>query len=649
MKLQRTIVRNTLARLRRWLAAGNLLLALMLCLAAALSLRNAREGDEDAARLTAENLSTSMSSEVASELRLIDNALATVAERYAKTAREADRADVLSQMVAEQRVLLKHVSAVRVVDATGDVVSDGVGADGAPTAVIHLGDRSYFERARARDATVVSEPLLSRLTGVWCIVVARRLINADGGFDGVVLTEVSSEHFAEHFAGMALGRSGAMSMRMNDNFLLVARHSASEPRAVKGLGEGTVSAALRENIQRNAAQGWYVTSTALDKVERITAYHRVAGYPFTVLAGLSTDEYLGAWHRQVAEVCVLVALMILLVGVASVLLYRGQKQEHHGRLAADRTAREQALMLENDLVGMVRLKSRVILWDNKALARILGYGPGELRGRSMRDLYLDQATFDHIGRAGYGALRGGQRFRTQVQMRRKDGGVLWIDLSGMLVSEEESLWMLMDIDALKQSEEKAYGMAFRDALTGLPNRRLFEEKLADAQATALRTEAGIAVCYLDLDGFKPVNDRHGHEAGDEVLRTVGARLQQTLRANDIVARLGGDEFAIVLAARGDAGSARTVIHRCLSEIERPIEVAGGHRVTVSASIGIVLARGSCDMAAVMRGADDAMYAAKRAGKGRIQIGSTVPPAAASSVATLSTPPPMTVPRPLLVA
>ncbi|WP_431256870.1 diguanylate cyclase domain-containing protein [Roseateles chitinivorans] len=630
MQHQRAIVRNSLTRLRRGLVAGNLMLGLMLCLAVGLSLRNAREGDEEAARLTAENLATSMSSEVAAELRLIDNALATVAERYAKTSREADRPEVLSQMVAEQRVLLKHVSAVRVVDAAGDVVSE----EGAPATAIHLGDRSYFERARARDATVVSEPLLSRVAGDWCIVVARRLINADGGFDGVVLTEVTSEHFAEHFAGMALGRSGAMSMRMNDNFLLVARHSASEPRSLKGLGEATVSRALRDNIRRDAAQGWYVTPTALDQVERITAYHRVPGYPFTVFAGLSTGEYLGAWYRQAAELCALVALMIALVGSVSVLLYRGQKREHEGRLAADRTAREQSLMLENDLVGMVRLRSRVIQWDNRALERILGYGPGEMRGMSMRDLYLDQATFDHIGRAGYGALRAGERFRTQVQMRRKDGSALWIDLSGMLVSEEESLWMLMDIDALKQSEEKAYGMAFRDALTGLPNRRLFEEKLADAQATALRADAGIAVCYLDLDGFKPVNDRHGHEAGDEVLQAVGARLQQTLRANDIVARLGGDEFAIVLVASSDVGAARAVLQRCLAEIERPIEVAGGHRVTVSASIGIVLARGSCDLAAVMRGADEAMYAAKRAGKGRIQIGSVASPDASSAVRPL---------------
>ena len=114
------------------------------------------------------------------ELRLIDNALATMAERYAKTAHAADRTRVLAQMLDEQRELLRHVSALRVADATGEVLTPG---EAPLTAPIRLGDRSYFDRARARDATVVSEPLRCRVTGEWCIVAARRLINADGQFD----------------------------------------------------------------------------------------------------------------------------------------------------------------------------------------------------------------------------------------------------------------------------------------------------------------------------------------------------------------------------------------------------------------------------------------------------------------------------------
>ncbi|WP_431257587.1 diguanylate cyclase domain-containing protein [Roseateles chitinivorans] len=625
----------SLGRVRRWLVVGNLVLAAILCTAAWLSLHNAREGDEDAARLTAENLATSMSGEVAAELSVIDNALATVAERYGKTRQSADRASVLGEMVDEQQTLLKHVSAVRVTDASGDVVIPQALAG----RVFHFGDRSYFERARSRDATVVSEPLRSRVTGAWIIVVARRLINADGGFDGIVLTELTSEHFSQLFAGMELGRSGAISMRTSDSFVLVSRHSASEPQSAKGVGLAIVSQALRDSIARDPARGWYVTPTALDQVERVTAYRRVPGYPFTVYAGLSTSEYLAAWYRQALELWLLVAVMIALVGAISALLYRGQQREYLGRMAADRLTREQELMLENDLVGMVRLRERVIQWDNRAMANLLGYASAELRGMSMRELYLDEATFDQIGRAGYGALRAGERFRTQVQMRRKDGSPLWVDLSGMLVSEDESLWMLVDVDALKRSEETAQSLALRDALTGLPNRRLFEEKLADAQQQALRSQRGVAVCYLDLDGFKPVNDTHGHDAGDVVLKEVALRLQQSLRGNDVVARLGGDEFAILLSASDDAGSTRTVLQRCLAEIERPIRVNEHHTehptepqtVRVSASIGVVLAQGTCDIGAVMRGADAAMYAAKRAGKARIHFGPTMSGLAAAAL------------------
>lgn len=488
---------------------------------------------------------------------------------------------------------------------------------GAPA--MNVADRDYFVRARANAETVVSEPLLSKLTGTWVVSVARALRRPDGQFAGVVFAVVTSEHFADLFSGMELGQSGAISMRSSNSLRLVARHSAFEPRSPKGLGEVTVSEALRRSLDADEERGWYITPTALDKVDRITAYRRVEGYPLIVFAGLSTSEYLVPWRRQAAELSLLVLILVGTIAAVSVHLYRRQARERAGRLAVDKLAKEQQLLLENDLVGMVRLRDRVIQWDNRALAQIFGYGAGELRGVSMRELYLDQEAFERIGVEGYAALKTQGRFRTQIQMRKKDGGALWVDLSGMQVSEDESLWLMVDVDAIKRSEEIAFGLAFRDALTGLPNRRLFEEKLIDAQANAQRSNLPLAVCYLDLDGFKPVNDAHGHEAGDQVLRHVAARLQDVLRGSDVVARLGGDEFALVLPASGTTESARSVLQRCLSEIERPIELDEGQTVRVSASIGVAIASGACSTVQVMRDADAAMYSAKRAGKGRIQF------------------------------
>lgn len=613
MRITFDLEMTSIAQLRRWLVMGNVAFALTLCGLSWSSLRDARQGDEDAARLTAQNLAASMSSEVGTELRLIDNALATVAERYASISIAGERLPVLGKMLQEQQVLLRHARAVRWADSQGLVqTTTNAGAAMGP-----IGLTDYFSSARSRDQTVVSPPIKDAATGRWSTFVARRLISADGGFDGIVFMELTSEHFAQLFSRLELGSSGAIAMREADSHVLVARYSAAEPNSTKGLGEAVVSDALRTNVIRQPERGAYVTRTAIDQVERITAYRRVADFPLIVYAGLSTQEYLAAWRRQAAEMGAIVALMVGLIASISVLLFRGQRLERERREASDRVAHEQQLMLENDLVGMMRLRSRVILWNNRALNQLLGYDVDELRGVSMRELYLDDDTFDHIGAHGYAALRAGERFRAQVQLRGKDGTPVWVDLSGMRVTDDESLWMVSDIDALKRSEELAQTLALRDGLTGLPNRRLFEEKLADALAAAVRTDTSVAVCYLDLDGFKPINDVHGHEAGDEVLRAVAARLQHTLRATDVVARLGGDEFAIVLAPSTDVQQTHLVLQRCLLQIQRSLLLDSGHRVSVSASMGFVVADGTWQASDILRRADQAMYAAKRAGKGRI--------------------------------
>jgi GGDEF domain-containing protein len=147
-------------------------------------------------------------------------------------------------------------------------------------------------------------------------------------------------------------------------------------------------------------------------------------------------------------------------------------------------------------------------------------------------------------------------------MRHRNGELIWVDLSGTALSEEESVWMLIDISGLKHSEAQAHHMALHDALTGLANRRSLDERLRGALAWARREQRAIALAYMDLDGFKSINDRHGHEAGDAVLRQVADRLAGRVRGHDLVARLGGDEFAIVLADTTSPEEVRTILDRC---------------------------------------------------------------------------------------
>jgi diguanylate cyclase (GGDEF)-like protein/PAS domain S-box-containing protein len=171
-----------------------------------------------------------------------------------------------------------------------------------------------------------------------------------------------------------------------------------------------------------------------------------------------------------------------------------------------------------------------------------------------------------------------------------------------------------------QSQRTRYEqMASHDALTELPNRRLFQDRLQQALAHARRRDRRLGVLFIDLDGFKQVNDRHGHDAGDQLLKTVGGLLASGVRSEDTVARLGGDEFGVLLADVNDAEDAASVGGKLLHALSRPLTV-GGAQVRLGASVGVaVFPDHGTDPDAVMRAADDAMYRVKDDGKDGVRI------------------------------
>lgn len=285
-----------------------------------------------------------------------------------------------------------------------------------------------------------------------------------------------------------------------------------------------------------------------------------------------------------------------------------------------RMLRQQKAMLDNDLIGMTLVRNRKGVWVNRALERIFGYEHGELVGVSTRALYADEAAYEALGAAAYGVLRAGGRYRTQLEMRRKDGQPVWIDLSGVMLSEDEALWMMVDITALKEHQAQVEHMAFHDPLTGLANRLLLADRLDQAVAAAQRAARFVGVCYLDLDGFKHVNDTHGHAAGDALLKEVASRLCTTVRAIDTVTRLGGDEFVVVLSSLESVDEGVAVVQRILATLAEPLLVAPGVQVRVSGSAGLAFSPQHAQRPdRLLSLADQAMFQAKRTGKNRVQI------------------------------
>jgi PAS domain S-box-containing protein len=183
---------------------------------------------------------------------------------------------------------------------------------------------------------------------------------------------------------------------------------------------------------------------------------------------------------------------------------------------------EQQAMLNNDLVGIVKLRDRRIVWVNNAMERIFGYSQEEMRGQSTRIIFLNDAAYQALGEICYPVLKAHGIYRTEIEMLRKDGEKIWIDINGVELSNNatESVWMLSDITPLKKYQQKLEHIAYHDTLTGLPNRLLVTDRLTQALAQAERIKLPLAVCYIDLDGFKQINDTLGHLAGDKVLIEV---------------------------------------------------------------------------------------------------------------------------------
>ena len=262
---------------------------------------------------------------------------------------------------------------------------------------------------------------------------------------------------------------------------------------------------------------------------------------------------------------------------------------------------------------------------NRAWADITGYAVAQTLGTDClehvhpEDRDRQQEMFDHI-------LRG-ETTSAAVAVRylRTGGGYRWLEVSARPVVGAEGRVVglsgtLNDITNQKEHESRLEYIAHYDPLTGLPNRVLLNDRLQRGMAQARRRGQQLAVAYIDLDGFKAVNDTHGHQVGDQLLTTLAARMRTTLREGDTISRLGGDEFVAVLIDLPDTESCLLLTHRLLAAVAQPVPL-GGHELKVSASIGLAMFPQHEDVDAdqLLRQADLAMYQAKLAGKNRYHV------------------------------
>jgi diguanylate cyclase (GGDEF)-like protein/PAS domain S-box-containing protein len=240
---------------------------------------------------------------------------------------------------------------------------------------------------------------------------------------------------------------------------------------------------------------------------------------------------------------------------------------------------------------------------------LLGYAPRDILGKRLLELaHPDDVA--HLEKVA-ASTPGGHVFECRLWSRA--GAWVFMEWShGVRPDGPGCILTGRDVSERKTLEQELRHQAFHDALTGLANRALFEDRLAHAIAGLRQRGSGLSVLFVDLDDFKTVNDSLGHSTGDELLRSVAERLRYNLGGSDTAARLGGDEFGVLLDGPLDTEAVSEAARRLLNALEPPFTI-DGRQLSVSASVGIALATGAETMEELMRNADLAMYEAKRRG------------------------------------
>jgi len=292
---------------------------------------------------------------------------------------------------------------------------------------------------------------------------------------------------------------------------------------------------------------------------------------------------------------------------------RKRKDEIVAALLAEKEA-----LLENALVGIVMLRDRRIVTCNRRFEEIFGYPAGAMIGQSTRILYPTEEVFGKLADAGYGTLNNGLSFSATTMLKHADGSTFWGEVTGHALDpahpQEGSIWIYADITDRKRAEELATFLAYHDALTGLPNRLLVEDRLQQAIGFAERGATKIALIVVDLDQFKAVNDSLGYSVGDRLLVEVAKRLGECIPDAGTVCRQGGDEFLILLPDLADADATVIFLARLMVGMLVPFRVED-KELTTTVSVGVAIyPDDGADFETLRKKADMAMYRAKDAGR-----------------------------------
>jgi diguanylate cyclase (GGDEF)-like protein/PAS domain S-box-containing protein len=492
---------------------------------------------------------------------------------------------------------------VAVADRDGRVVASNPAAPPVSVAA-----EPYFSTHRQRDsgAPFVSETNRDYRTAVH-LHFTRRINDALGRFAGVAIVEVEPDYFTSAYERARLGEHGLLALASEDGVVRALRIGDDV-----SWGQRLDLAAL-EDAAMPSARG------QPDGAARYTSTRSVHGIPLKAVVGLSSDEQMRGYRQQrrayllaAGTGSAVLVLTVTLISAWAWQLARARRRVRRAQetyAAASEASLDAFFVLRSVFEGGGQVRDFAVEAVNSRAQQMTGMSREAMQGKlfcELMPLARTNGIFEDLVRV---ATEGGVReAEWQASIRNH-----WLHRQVVPV-EGGVVAIVRDITERKRNEERIFHMAHHDELTGLPNRVLLRDRLEQAILHAQRQHNHAAVAFIDLDGFKLINDGLGHGAGDELLKVVGARMQRCLRRNDTLARFGGDEFVILLPDLADDPLAlMPLLDKVRQAVTEPVLV-GGQAVQVSCSMGVALyPRDGGDAATLMMNADAAMYRAKESG------------------------------------
>lgn len=401
------------------------------------------------------------------------------------------------------------------------------------------------------------------------------------------------------------------------------------------VGRDLSNAPLFREWERRPAAAVYYFKSPLDGVQRLSYYQRSSRYPLMVLASKSQDDVLAPWRRTATIRTIFVLGLVLLIALIGFYLVRQLWQRQ--RMAQALVAKEAHFRLlaeqSSDMVSRIGLDNR-LLYVSPSCVRIIGWSPEELLGTSaVAGIHPeDMERVEHA----IAALKNGEaeEARFVYRQRHRDKSEIWAEAALHVTRASDSgaidgvVAVVRDMTAQKDLQDRLASLATTDGLTGLANRRAFDERLAEEWARARRDGTQLSLLLIDVDHFKKFNDHYGHLAGDGCLRALGRILSaHAKRPADLAARYGGEEFAVLLPNTDPDGCAEVSegIRRALHELAM-LHAQNPPSRLVTASVGAATSLPSqttTDCSMLVAAADRALYAAKDSGRDRLVMSGQV--------------------------